>query len=92
VTRGANDAGSGDVTVTVTATDTGFRVADDGIGIPPERRKEIFERGRSTDADGTGLGLSIVKRIAEAHGWTAAATTTEGGGAAFEFTGVTTNP
>jgi signal transduction histidine kinase len=49
-------------------------VADDGPGVPPEQRAEIFERfarldeARSQDAGGTGLGLAIVKEIIEAHG------------------------
>jgi signal transduction histidine kinase len=89
--RGARgtDGGSGGITVTVTATDDGFRVADDGTGISPEYHGTIFDWGHSANVDGTGLGLSIVDRIAEAHDWSARVTTTESGGAAFEFTGVT---
>ncbi|RNJ25431.1 sensor histidine kinase [Halosegnis longus] len=49
-------------TVTVTATDEGFVVADDGPGIPVTDRKTI--------AEGGSLGLTIVRRIAESHGWT----------------------
>ena len=89
--RGARgtDGGSGGITVTVTATDDGFRVADDGTGISPEYHGTIFDWGHSANVDGTGLGLSIVDRIAEAHGWSARVTAAESGGAAFEFTGVT---
>jgi signal transduction histidine kinase len=49
-------------------------VADEGHGIPPEMRAEIFERfARSDDArsrreGGAGLGLAIVTAIARAHG------------------------
>lgn len=48
-------------------------VSDNGPGIPPKRRKEIFhkrERVARQDAKtaGTGLGLSICKAIMEAHG------------------------
>jgi PAS domain S-box-containing protein len=75
-----------------TATDatetTGFYVADDGPGIPPEDRQQVFEAGYSTSEDGTGFGLNIVREIAEAHGWTAAVTESDGGGAGFVFTGV----
>lgn len=47
-------------------------VSDDGIGIPKEEQKKIFERFYRSDASrsvpGTGLGLSIVKKIADLHG------------------------
>ncbi|WP_187366074.1 sensor histidine kinase [Trebonia kvetii] len=48
-----------------------FRVADHGIGIPPEQRDLVFQRFARLDSrrtDGTGLGLSIVAAIAAAHG------------------------
>jgi signal transduction histidine kinase len=63
----------------------GFYVADDGPGIPPDERDEVFERGYTTDDDGSGLGLAIVQAIAEAHGWTVSVTESETGGARFVF-------
>ncbi len=50
------------------------RVADSGIGIPPEDLPHIFDRfyrvqrPETEDIEGTGLGLSIVKSIVEKHG------------------------
>ncbi|HVP47555.1 MAG TPA: ATP-binding protein, partial [Bryobacteraceae bacterium] len=50
-----------------------IRVADTGIGIPPEAAPHVFERfyrgdqARSRQNGGFGLGLSIVKWIAESH-------------------------
>ncbi|UDY36999.1 sensor histidine kinase [Dermatobacter hominis] len=49
-------------------------VGDDGSGVPPEDRQQIFERfsrlqeGRARDEGGTGLGLALTKRIVEHHG------------------------
>ena len=48
-------------------------VADEGVGIEPERLQHIFERYYQADLSmtrmrgGTGLGLTIVKGIVEAH-------------------------
>lgn len=48
-------------------------VADEGIGVPKEQLKKIFERFYQIDGSarrhysGTGLGLAIVKRIIDAH-------------------------
>ncbi|WP_318569333.1 PAS domain S-box protein [Salinigranum marinum] len=63
----------------------GFFVADDGPGIPPDERERVFEAGYSTSDDGTGFGLDIVRSIASAHGWTVGVTTSDHGGARFEF-------
>ena len=66
----------------------GFYVEDDGPGIPPEKREQVFEVGYSTVDDGTGFGLSIVAEIADAHDWDIRATEGRDGGARFEITGV----
>lgn len=49
-------------------------IADDGVGIPKEKRKKIFERfyrldkGRSKKEGGRGLGLAITSEIIKDHG------------------------
>ncbi len=84
-------AGKG-ATVTVGLLDdgTGFYVADDGPGIPADRRDTVFDPGHTTNSEdgGTGLGLAIVERIADAHGWSVRVTRGDDGGARFEFSGV----
>jgi len=84
----------GDVTVTVGSLDSesGFYVADDGPGIPEDKRDEVFDRGYSTAEGGTGFGLAIVEEIASAHGWDVSVTESADGGARFEISGVETVP
>ena len=47
-----------------------FSVSDTGCGIPPEKRKRVFERFEKLNeyAQGTGLGLSICNLIVEKWG------------------------
>ncbi|MFP8957583.1 sensor histidine kinase [Natrialbaceae archaeon A-CW3] len=63
----------------------GFFVEDDGSGVPPEKRDQIFEDGHTTAEDGTGLGLAIVERIATAYDWTVDAGEGRDGGLRLEF-------
>ncbi|MES3516063.1 MAG: response regulator [Natronomonas sp.] len=86
--RNAIEHTDGPATVTVGELDDGFYVADDGPGIPPETREDVFEPGYTTADDGTGFGLAIVNRIAEAHCWTVTVTESDAGGARFEITDV----
>ncbi|WP_244605607.1 PAS domain S-box protein [Halorussus marinus] len=83
----ADDAAGG-TTVRVGHHDDGFYVEDDGPGIPPDKREEVFEYGY-TSGSGTGIGLAVVRDIAEVHGWDVAATEGTDGGARFEIRGVT---
>jgi signal transduction histidine kinase len=43
-------------------------VKDNGPGLTPEQRYNIFEPFYTTKTQGTGLGMAIAKRIVEAHG------------------------
>lgn len=86
--RNAVEHTDGEVTIRVGALEDGFYVEDDGQGIPPGERADVFEPGYSTSRTGTGFGLSIVKEIAEAHGWSVELTEGDEGGARFAFTGV----
>jgi two-component system OmpR family sensor kinase len=60
-----------------------FTVEDDGPGIPPAEREQIFDRFHRTDparnraGGGSGLGLAIVKAIALAHGGSVCASRSE---------------
>ncbi|MGA5304466.1 sensor histidine kinase [Nucisporomicrobium flavum] len=64
-------------------------VADTGSGIPADQQDLIFERfwraekSRSRQTGGSGLGLAIVRKLIEAHGGTAAVTSTPGRGSTF---------
>jgi PAS domain S-box-containing protein len=85
----ALDHGSDDLTVLIGPTDgTGFYVEDDGPGIPPGEREEVFDPGYSTTEDGTGFGLAIVRRVADAHGWDVDIAEEANGGARFVFSEV----
>jgi len=53
--------------VRVDASDRGPRVTvtDDGPGVPPEIRGQLFEPGASTKTGGWGIGLALARRIVE---------------------------
>ena len=44
-------------------------VRDNGPGVPPAQRLEIFKPYFTTHQQGTGLGLAVVRQIVLAHGW-----------------------
>jgi signal transduction histidine kinase len=75
----------------------GITVKDTGIGIAPDKLKEIFEPFHQLDGSptrrygGTGLGLSLVKMILEAHGAELVVESEEGKGTTFRFTIPRTN-
>lgn len=55
-------------------TRTGWQISvvDNGAGIPPERRQEVFSMFArlNTSVEGHGIGLATVARIVQAHGGT----------------------
>ncbi|MFJ9688226.1 sensor histidine kinase [Streptomyces bacillaris] len=71
--------------------DVVIEVADTGTGIPAEDLPYVFDRfwraekSRSRRTGGSGLGLAIVRKLAEAHGGTADAESTEGEGSVFSI-------
>lgn len=75
-----------------------IEVADTGTGIPAGDLRHVFDRfwraekSRSRRTGGSGLGLAIVRKLAEAHGGTASATSTEGEGSAFTLRLPATGP
>jgi signal transduction histidine kinase len=51
------------------STEAQIEVRDNGPGVPPEHRGEIFKPYFTTHPKGTGLGLAVVQQICLAHGW-----------------------
>ncbi|MEK7382630.1 MAG: ATP-binding protein [Elusimicrobiota bacterium] len=45
-----------------------LRIDDDGPGIAPSAREDLFKPFKTTKSHGTGLGLAIADRIVRAHG------------------------
>jgi signal transduction histidine kinase len=64
--------GNGEIQVVAqrrSASEAVLEVRDNGPGVPPERRTEIFKPYFTTQKTGTGLGLAVVQQIVLAHGW-----------------------
>jgi two-component system sensor histidine kinase HydH len=60
-------------------------ISDGGPGIPPERRNDLFEFGKTTKVGGSGIGLPLSQLIAEAHGGSLAYQENNGNGALFRL-------
>jgi len=62
-------------------------ISDAGPGVPPERRAEMFEFGKTTKIDGSGIGLPLSQLIVESHGGSLVYHDRNGsGGATFRLT------
>jgi signal transduction histidine kinase len=69
-----------------TSGDAVLGVEDDGPGVPPQERDQIFERfsrGSGAAASGSGLGLALVAQQAALHGGNVEVGDSPLGGAAF---------
>ncbi|MEX0652751.1 MAG: PAS domain S-box protein [Phycisphaeraceae bacterium] len=65
-----------------------LRVEDNGIGIEPQYRDQLFVpfrrlHGRGSPYPGTGIGLAVCRKIAERHGGTITFQSTPGEGSTF---------
>ncbi|WP_254280348.1 sensor histidine kinase [Haloarcula marina] len=81
-----NAVAHGGETVTVTDTDGGFAVADDGPGIPEEDWEAVFEQGYGTTREGEGYGLFVAEWTATALGWDIELGDSESGGTRVDVT------
>jgi signal transduction histidine kinase len=68
------------------AAEGSIEIRDNGPGVPPERRAEIFKPYFTTQSKGTGLGLAIVQQNVMAHGWEIEVLANEPKGAIFRVT------
>jgi signal transduction histidine kinase len=67
------------------ANEAALEIRDNGPGVPPELRADIFKPYFSTSQNGTGLGLAVVQQIVLAHGWEIECLPNEPRGAVFRI-------
>jgi signal transduction histidine kinase len=68
------------------AAEAFLEVRDNGPGVAPEHRAEIFKPYFTTHEEGTGLGLAVVQQIVLAHGWEIECLANQPAGALFRVT------
>ncbi|HXJ21394.1 MAG TPA: HAMP domain-containing sensor histidine kinase [Polyangia bacterium] len=80
-------AKDGHVALAARQLDGRVRVAvrDDGPGVPPELKEQIFTAFFTTREKGTGLGLAFVREIVHDHGGEVNVQEADGGGSVFSF-------
>jgi two-component system sensor histidine kinase PrrB len=76
IANAVKHGGASRVQLSAVSSRAGVEIAidDDGVGIPEEERKIVFERfsrGSTASHSGSGLGLALVAQQAELHGGTA---------------------
>lgn len=86
-----SDVPSIEVNITEEKSKYLFSVKDNGIGIPQDKLKKVFERfyrvdkARTSNMGGTGLGLAIVKELVEQFGGEIVIESSEHEGSNFRF-------
>src|SRR5262249_34863803 len=89
--RNAAEAGAETITVSVAEAgrerDFALEIADDGPGLPPRARDNLFQPFTgSARAGGTGLGLAIARELVRAHGGDLVLVESTGSGTLFRLT------
>ncbi|GAB4147644.1 MAG: hypothetical protein Fur0037_15870 [Planctomycetota bacterium] len=87
--RNSAEACGGKGSIRIQASIEGDRVvievSDDGPGVPPEHRDEIFKPFRSWKNNGTGIGLAFCRKVVESHGGSIDLADSGGSGACFRI-------
>ena len=87
--RNAAEACGGHGQVDIVARAQGGRVvidvADDGPGVAPDRRDEIFKPFHSSKSYGTGIGLAFCRKVVESHAGSIGLVDRPGAGACFRI-------
>ncbi|MFG1927464.1 ATP-binding protein [Cryptosporangium sp. NPDC048952] len=84
------DGGDVEVTAGADGASVWFRVADRGIGVPPEQTESVFtrfwqvDRGDQRRFGGVGLGLYIIRQLLDRQGGWVSLRPREGGGTVIE--------
>lgn len=85
-TQAVSEGGQIHIVTQRAGSEAWLEVRDDGPGVPPERREEIFKPYFTTHQKGTGLGLAVVQQIVLAHGWEIQCLANQPKGAVFRVT------
>jgi len=81
-----DDGTGGALSIGVDVSESGWvsvRIEDNGIGITPEERVNLFKFRYTTKQDGTGVGLHVVKTILKLHEGSIGVESTPGSGSVF---------